>query len=94
MSVAHQYGPFVYMLCPRQGGKRTVHEVVHGQDAGEDTLVVTVEQTTNASETGDAEDADVLDQGHGTGVAHQRLAAIEGDIEGGGGGCDGHGGGR
>ena len=62
--------------------KHTIHEVVHGQDAREDTLVVAIEQAANTSEQGDAEDFGILDQGIWSAVAHQGLPAIEGDIEG------------
>ena len=62
--------------------RHTVHEVIHGQDARKDTLIVTIEQTTNTSEQGNAEDFGILDQGVWSAVAHQGLAAVEGDIEG------------
>ena len=62
--------------------KHTIHEVVHCQDAGEDTLVVAVEQAPDTSEQGNTEDFGILDQGIWSAVAHQGLSAIEGDIEG------------
>lgn len=67
---------------PQVYQKLTIHEVVHGQDAGEDTLIVAIEQTTDTSEQGDTEDFGILDQGIWSAVAHQGLPAIEGDIEG------------
>ena len=62
--------------------RHTVHKVNHGQDARKDTLIVTIEQATNTSEQGNAEDFGILDQGVWSAVAHQGLAAVEGDIEG------------
>ena len=66
---------------PQVYQKHTIHEVIHCQDAGEDTLVVAIEQATDTSEQGDAEDFGILDQGIWSAVAHQGLPAIEGDIE-------------
>lgn len=62
--------------------RHTIHKVIHGQDAREDTLVVAIEQAPDTSEQGDAEDFGILDQGIWSAVAHQSLAAIEGDVEG------------
>ena len=45
-------------------------------------MVVAIEQATDTSEQGDAEDFGILDQGVWSAVAHQGLPAIEGDIEG------------
>ena len=62
--------------------KHTIHEVIHGQDAREDTLVVAIKQTTDTSEQGDTKDFGILNQGIWSAVAHQGLPAIEGNIEG------------
>lgn len=43
----------------------TIHEVVHSQDTGENSLVVAVEQASNTSETGNTEDSEILNQSHG-----------------------------
>ena len=57
-----------------------VHEVVHRQYPGEDTLVVAIEQAADASKAGYTEYSDVSDQSQGARVTHQGLTAVEGNI--------------
>lgn len=45
---------------------RTVIERGHGQDTGENTLIVTIEQTTKTREACNGEDSEVLDEGSWT----------------------------
>lgn len=52
------------MICKQD--TRTVVEGCHGQDTREDTLVVTVEQTTKTRKACNGEDSEVLDEGSWT----------------------------
>jgi hypothetical protein len=53
----------------------TLFEGCHGKYTREDTLIVTVKQTTQAGETCDTKDLQVLDQGHRSGGTREGLAA-------------------
>ena len=50
---------------PRVDSRLTIHEIVHSQDTGENSLVVAVEQASNTGETGNTEDSEILNQSHG-----------------------------
>jgi hypothetical protein len=55
-------------------------ETWHGKDTPEDSLVITIEKTSNTSEHSDAEDSKVFDQRQWATCAHKCLAPLEGDI--------------
>lgn len=44
----------------------TIHEVVHSQGTGEDSLVVPLEKSSNTGEADRTEDSEVLKQSHGS----------------------------
>lgn len=55
----------------------TATERRHGQDTREHALVVTVQHTTDAGEERDAKDAEILEQGRGTALAHHGLPLLQ-----------------
>lgn len=55
-------------------------EIVHGQYAGEDTLVVAIKKSTDTGKASDTKDSEVFDQGHWTRGAHEGFTAVKGDI--------------
>ena len=50
---------------------------MHGKHTREDTLVVTVEQTTQASEASNTKDPRILDQSRGSRCTGERLTASQ-----------------
>jgi hypothetical protein len=71
-------------------GGLTPLERVHDQDTREDTLVVTVKETSQTREAGNAKDLQVLHQGHGPSRRVEGLAASQsGCLNGAGSSSDG-----
>ena len=55
----------------------TLVEVIHGQNSRKNTLVVTVEETTETSEACNTEDFGIADDGHGSSSTLQLLTALQ-----------------